>query len=199
MSAWVRRHDFANLFCLPIISIMDILYILFSDGDDLFFWVLYITFFAYLILDIIWILVKPNSVGSPVFVLIHHLICAIAWPLQLLEPKFSYWISLALLVEINTFFITARRYYHKYIILDIFFWITWILFRLIMYPYIIYNFISIYQNYSILKETNINVALIPLFVFIFLTCLNFKWTFDLIKKTCLQKYKSDNIHQKHYL
>ena len=77
-------------------------------------------------------------------------------------------------VEINTWFIIARRRWNHPLICSIFFYITWFGIRLILYPYLLLKFYQEYMDFSEKIGTYYNIiAVAPIFQVSFLfTLLN---------------------------
>lgn len=209
---WLPRHDFFNLMMLPLIVVVNSVYIYcaqkhttmstfcpFADwGGNIPYYVSFTIFFLYIVLDTCFILSKPLCVKSANVILAHHIVTLIAWCCPLLDSRLRMWCTVSLMVEVNTTFLTARRFFKfavgslKYYILEFCFFSTWIIFRLIMYPALVYFFFQILlEEYKVLyfnpTRTNANNSSL-LFTFIyllllFLTGLNCKWSYDLFKAT----------------
>jgi len=117
----------------------------------LFFW----STVAYFVSDLLWVCVIPKCVKSPSTIIQHHLavLLYVIIPYQL--PKLRFLMGVCMSVELNTWFLIARRVFNKqgfspwtldipYFIsvrvklISIFFYITWITIRCIVYPYVLY-------------------------------------------------------------
>jgi len=100
-------------------------------------------------------------------------------------------------VEINTWFLIARRVFNKqgfspWVIglppvfsirvklISIFFYLTWISIRCILYPYMLIEVAQAWQDYSVTVGTKLNVLAIALPLQVVFCLLNIKWTYDLI-------------------
>lgn len=193
--AWANKHDEYNLLSLPIICSCNILFISLPDLTFLY-WFQYVSFLIYIICDTMWIALLPQSVGSPKVILFHHFICLFGWSIQIVEPAFARWISIALLVEISTFFIILRRYMKNpgYVV-NALYWITWVVFRIIMYPLLVIVFYKEYRRYTekVMDGVCLNIGLLTLILLTFLTYLNIKWTLTLLSKTFFR----DQYHKWH--
>ena len=111
-------------------------------------------------------------------------------------------------VEINTWFIIARRRWNHPLACSFFFYLTWFGIRLILYPILVIQIYKEWKDYSAKTGTHLNIiAIAPIFqvrsglrhivvdhIFNFfklfltylfqqvlLVCLNVKWTIDLFK------------------
>jgi hypothetical protein len=178
-----RLHDVFNLATLPLICGANILYLIL--GFDNLLEMQFYLFTLYLLSDTIWVLILPQSVASPSTITQHHLVVLLGWVIpHYTDPSLSRWCSLGLLVEINTFFLIGRRFFKRTVIMQIFFYATWIILRMIIFPIILYSFII---EYIEVTEKNpqgpwLNTRFFVLFVMMFLNILNFSWTWDLIFK-----------------
>ncbi len=203
-------HDFFNLiFLLPIIVLnvmnwnWDMLLLNLGkkksiadawtgEWFDLFFW----TTVAYFAADLIWVLLVPKCVKSPMVIIQHHIVTM----LYLLVPYFrleNRWcMGACLSVEINTWFLIARRVFNKqgfppWIIdlsfvsirlklISVCFYLTWFSIRVILYPLILVYLVKVYMKESIRRGKYLNIDLIPPILQSVFCILNLKWTMDLI-------------------
>lgn len=100
-------------------------------------------------------------------------------------------------VEINTWFLIARRVFNKqgfspWVIglppfvsirvklISIFFYLTWISIRCILYPYLLLEVFQLWQEQTKKVGTKLNVVAIALPLQVIFCLLNIKWTYDLI-------------------
>jgi len=144
---------------------------------------IYWMFTLYMIVDIVWLLVLPQTVASPRTIVVHHLFALMGVYSGVLEQQFSWWCSLGLLVEINTVFLLLRRYYGEtYKILNFLFWTTWVLIRNIIYPISTTAFVFEYLEYSRAHKTYLNSGLQVLLTMLLLNILFCKWTFDMLMR-----------------
>ena len=188
---WHDLHDAFNLIVLPFVCGSNILYL--TSMEESLLWIQFYLFTAYLIVDTVWVVLRPRSVASPPTIIVHHIVCVIGWITpHMTDPSLALWTSLGLTVEINTFFLIARRYWGRTMLIQILFYSTWIGLRVILFPVVLYLFIFKYLNYSnhLPTPTFFNTGLFILFIMVFLNGLNFKWTWDLFFKS--QKQKSSH-------
>lgn len=181
---WHRTHDAFNLISLPLICSVNGLYIIL--GGDALLWLQFSLFSLYLLADSIWVVIRPQSVASPSTIIFHHVVCIIGWIVpHVCDPSLSKWTSIGIVVEINTFLMIARRYYGRTIFLQVLFYTSWVLLRLILFPTVLYLFIFKYIEYSINDSQNnyFNTGLFVLLTMIFLNVLNLKWSWDLFLKS----------------
>lgn len=118
---------------------------------ELFFW----TTVAYFLVDLIWVCVIPKCVKSPSTIIQHHIAVFVYLIIPYMYPNFRFLMGICMSVELNTWFLIARRVFNKggnspwqfdipYVIsvrvklISIFFYITWISIRCVLYPYVWY-------------------------------------------------------------
>ncbi len=200
---WYKQHDLFNLIVLPFILFVNIRYLVLEDGHLLkpyCYWDQFVVFFLYILIDTIWLIYKPRSVPSPKVIIAHHSICLIGWSLPAFYSRlYAEWISYGVLVELNTWFLIARRNYKSISLFSYAFYITWIVLRLFMFPFHLIHFTySLYQRYApvllsrqplLLDDPVISSKISPqelLYVDIFLwlailalNSLNLKWTIEM--------------------
>lgn len=88
-----------------------------------------------------------------------------------------------MLVEINTWLLIARRNLERSnLVVEILFYSTWVIFRLILYPFLVWRF---YQEWLVaVRETG--QVLTPLIfapmLQVFLMALNLQWTYEMVSK-----------------
>mmetsp|Transcript_11522 Transcript_11522/g.29993 ORF Transcript_11522/g.29993 Transcript_11522/m.29993 type:complete len:129 (+) Transcript_11522:498-884(+) len=88
--------------------------------------------------------------------------------------------ALCLLVEVNTFFLILRRLWHVPPV-SICFYLTWIGIRLVLYPYLIWEFALLYADKVRQGQWLHPFFFCPAFQTM-LTLLNVKWTIDLVQR-----------------
>eukprot|EP01040_Poterioochromonas_malhamensis_P001084 gene1084-1149_t len=175
---WHSRHDIFNLLVLPLVIGANCLY-LFESYD--WYWIQFWSFFLYILVDTLWLIIKPRSVVSPCAIIAHHIVCIIGWVLPALYDQiYADWVSYGLLVEVNTWFLIARRTWKDVAFFGFCFYLCWFTLRLIMYPVILYRFSKlIYEKgFSEVHYT----AFIQWVFMVALTSLNYKWTLDMVIK-----------------
>jgi hypothetical protein len=119
-------------------------------------------------------------------IIIHHLITLLYLSIPFFIPQFHWHTGVLLLVEINTLFLTIRRHLFNntlvYKIINALFYISWILFRLVIFPLFVFFITSEYFRYSIEVNTYINIFVIAPILQVMLTSLGFFWTYKLFFK-----------------
>jgi len=152
---------------------------------------------AYFLIDLIWVLVVPKCVKSPATIVQHHVATMIYLLIPFYHQDFQWCMGACMIVEVNTWFLIARRVFNRqgfppWCIIDlgsfasirvklisVFFYVTWIGIRCILYPYL---FPLIYDKYIFHSEQrgtyyNMVAMCVPLHAAFCL--LNLKWTYDL--------------------
>lgn len=156
-------------------------------GYENIFYVLFYVFNSYLLVDVIWILLRPTAVmSSPSSLIVHHVVTFLLTLTPFLVPQFQFHLGTCLLVEMNTIFLTLRRLAVRgtisHRLFDIMFYITWVVLRLIMFPVLFVFYSFEYLRYCTEVGTRINVALFAPILLLALTVMSYKWTVDLLSK-----------------
>ena len=167
-----------------------------------FFW----TTVAYFLVDMIWVSVIPRCVKSPSTIITHHIAVFVYLSIPYLYPQCRFLMGVCMSVELNTWFLIARRVFNKqgtppwkfdipYLIsvrvklISIFFYTTWISIRCIVYPYVLYVLafkLLPHKDYADIKYTLIAAILLQS-VFCW---LNAKWSFQLLNSKLRQWKKN---------
>ena len=188
-------HDFFNLGALFLLVIVNLANWTISNYQFVwtgaYFEFLKESFLLYFLIDTTWIYLYPRSVKSPQMIYIHHGISMVG--LLLISNQISKLVSSLLFIEINTWLLICRRLFnngyledYKYLntlgkvvntdikIVSVLFYISWIYYRLIVMPRILYSMIiNTFQSQS---YTNISVCLVQGI----LTLMGIKWSKDLL-------------------
>ena len=203
----LKYHDNFNIVMLLLIIVFILIYLLQTtelskfgivradSGEENELTFTYIILFSfYFIVDIIWVVIEPNSVkASPLSIIIHHIIALFILPFFVISTFRSY-LVVGSLSEINTLFLILRRNTVKgsfsYNLCHYLFLITWFIFRIIMFPAITYFLFLEYTNYSSEINYFCNIRILPPLLTGALTLMSFYWTYDMIAK--LNKEKKVN-------
>ena len=194
-----KRHDAFNLLALPVICLLNVIYLTAATkwsniGTDRLgienqdsAQVLLTAFTLYLIVDLIWVMLFPDCVArDPASIIVHHLVCLIGMTIPWTERQFTWHLAVNCLVEINTFFLTLRRNVDVastlYRISNTLFYITWVVFRLFMFPCMVVFVWLEYLRYSEATGTTINMLAFACVGQAFITAMSFNWTIDLLVK-----------------
>jgi len=203
-------HDFFNLIILVPIIVLNILNwnweklmnCNLQDGFPThawhgdFFHAFFLVTTLYFIADLIWILVCPRCVKSPLVIVQHHVatLLYISIPYHFQQVRWA--MGVCMMVEINTWFLIARRMFNHqgfppwkidlpYVVsirvklISICFYISWIVIRVIVYPVIMLPYWRMYRDKSVMWG-QFNVMTLCLVMHTLFCVLNLKWTSDLI-------------------
>ena len=190
-----RRHDLFNLTGLPVVCAANLYFLSTGSGERIQF----ILFFIYMMVDSFWVWTVPESVASASTILIHHVVVSAVWliPFYLRNASLVRYSSYGPLVEINTFFLIARRNFKDSVLLQFMFFASWIVLRVLFYPYILIHFVA----FIAIDNEHMNVAREPLYVvtaiailgtMLLLNTMNAKWSYDLFRKTFSRSPKDNN-------
>lgn len=152
---------------------------------------------GYFLIDLTWLLVVPNCVRSPSTIIQHHVATLVYLMVPYTKPHVQWCMGACMAVEINTWFLIARRVFNKqgfspWVIglpplfsirvklISIFFYLTWISVRCILYPYLLMEFTDQWQEHSRKVGTKLNLLAIALPLQVIFCLMNIKWTYDLI-------------------
>lgn len=152
-------------------------------------------FSLYLVVDTLWVAVLPSCIPSkPIEIIGHHCVTLLYVYFPWYYREFGVPCACDCLVEINTLCIVLRRNVPEGGILKKFFEIgfllTWVFFRLVLFPYVLYSTFSQYLSYSAAVGSFRNVMVMgPVFQGV-LTIMGLYWTALLVansKKRAKQK------------
>lgn len=198
----LRNHDLFNVIFLVIIIALDIFYLyqttdfvklaegrvsLEEQSESRLFQLFFAVFSFYLLVDCVWVILIPSCVASdPKAIILHHVATAFAILVPFFLPRFGWHMGACLIVEVNTLCLTIRRNVTKdellYHILNISFYVTWVILRLLMFPVLTALFALEYYWYSELTSNYFNIVVFAPTFQSLLTLMSYKWTYDLISK-----------------
>ena len=182
-----------------------------GEWFDLFFLVTAL-YFAF---DLAWIIMIPNCVRSAATIIQHHVATLLYIMIPYNCPDLRWCMGACMIVEINTWFLIARRVFNKqgfppWIIdlsfvsirvklISVFFYITWVVTRCIIYPYLLPLFYKSWMDHSKQMGTLWNVVALAVPLHACFCLLNLKWSYDLLmskirfwtRKSKHQVYKID--------
>ena len=141
-------------------------------------------FNTYMIVDTLWVCLHPGCVVSPKIIILHHIVALIGWQSVSFWSGWEFYLSSALCVEVNTFFLIAKRLPHFQSwssVLNTVDNITWVITRLILFPIVSYNAFYVYLYLSEIKYgTFWHHGLTNAATGVLLVLLYLKWTGDKI-------------------
>ncbi len=105
--AWdpVQVHDVFNLFIIGLLNVENIYYLATGSGFTAF----YTSSMVYFLLDTVFVGLYPQSVKSPLVILVHHMITALYILIPYNYPQYHWCMSYCMLVEVNTWLLIAKR------------------------------------------------------------------------------------------
>lgn len=195
----VKHHDVFNLIVLPVICGIDISYLCMATGWSNFgtgklglehrylSYILLGSFSIYLVVDLIWVTLIPKSVvRNPVAIIGHHLMCLLLLLIPWIDIQLSWYMAANVLVEVNTVLFTLRRNLQmrsfSHHIVNILFYVTWVLLRLVMFPSLVVLLFSEYLRYSRIHDSVCYLYFAAFLGQILITSLSLWWTFEMLCK-----------------
>lgn len=214
-------HDIFNLVALLPICLLNLMCWnwgklpgLFSGAETIpsmwtgtFFAPFFFTTLVYFLADVIWVIVVPKCVASPSIIIGHHCATLIYLLVPYLNPEYQWLMGACLSVEVNTWFLIARRVFNrdgkqpftfqadtpggpvqiKFISLN--FYVTWVFIRLVLYPVLYFVICAEYGRRVIEKNSYFNAIMpAPILQAVFVG-LNLLWSKDLLMSKIRAKPK----------
>lgn len=181
-----------------------------DSWTGLYFNEFFLTCMAYFVIDLLWVVIIPRSVKSPMVIIKHHVATILYLQIPYFVPSTRFLFGVLMSVEINTWCLIARRVFNKQgfppwtinlpfmsmvsiriKLISICFYITWISIRCLLYPYVLLVFYKMatakggnYLNEKERMALAIGVCLHAVFCY-----LNACWTIDLIYQK-IRQWKS---------
>merc|ERR1719330_2276917 len=126
------------------------------------------------------------------------------------QPKFAWLMGCCMTVEVNTWFLIARRAFNKLgekpfsagvslrtslrlAIVSVSFYVSWFAIRIFFYPYLFVAIVQAWYQYWGETGTPLNFLLVCPFIQGVLICMNFKWTVDLIRSKLKGRCKAKGL------
>mmetsp|Transcript_64260 Transcript_64260/g.147960 ORF Transcript_64260/g.147960 Transcript_64260/m.147960 type:complete len:279 (+) Transcript_64260:49-885(+) len=190
-------HDAGNLVALPIVLIFDFVFYMYPSTTTFYaFWFSVLTYFVG---DLLWVILIPDSVKSPPVIIVHHISGILYLSVFWYYDSVWHMMALGMTVEINTWFLIARRYWRRSSVLfSVCFYISWAINRVGVFTVgfvisLTYYLEEAFHHLDSNKDGAVTrmelirlenwfclMLLAPIFQGIF-TLLNWKWTVDLIR------------------
>lgn len=160
---------------------------------EFFFWLTVM----YFVTDALWVTIVPNCVRSPGVILKHHAATLVYMTIPFFYEEYSWLMGACMSVEVNTWFLIARRLFNKQgvvpftftaampggtvevKIISIFFYLTWIVIRLLIYPVLLFITWNAYMERWLRVGSPFNAITVAPLLQLVLVCFNVKWSFDL--------------------
>jgi TLC domain len=210
---WARdSHDFFNLVVLVPVVVLNVMNwnwekLMYGTGakqafsiqrawtGEWFYWFFAVTL-LYFLTDLVWIVSVPTCVKSPATIIQHHVATMLYILIPYFQPDYQWCMGACMIVEVNTWFLIARRVFNKQgfppwilnlsivsirvKLISIFFYLTWILIRCCLYPYLLVEFTNAWLEHSQRVGTKWNVILLSVPLHAAFCLLNLRWTHDLL-------------------
>lgn len=156
------------------------------------------TTFAYFVIDALWMVLLPMCVRSPDVIIKHHIATLAYIFIPYNHPRFAWFMGANMIVEVNTWFLIARRSFNKngdkmfsqgvpltkslrLLAVSSCFYVSWFVIRLGLYPLLLVLMVQAWWDYSSEVGSYLNIiGVTPVMQCIFIF-LNVKWTIDLIR------------------
>jgi hypothetical protein len=207
---WARdSHDFFNLVVLVPLVVLNVMNwnwdMLFNMPKNKFvtdawtgeWWdMFFLVTVLYFTTDLAWVVFLPSCVRSPSTIIQHHLVTMVYIAIPYFVPQVRPFMGCCLSVEINTWFLIARRVFNKqgfppWVIdfsffsvrvklISVLFYVTWIGFRCILYPYLLIPFYNAWLEHTVRVGTPYNIVFLVIPLHAFFCLLNLKWSYDLL-------------------
>ena len=153
---------------------------------------------AYFLLDLLWIQLLPHCVKSPGIIRSHHVAVLLFLWLPYQHPPVRYCMGACMAVELNTWFLIARRVFNKQgfppwtvlevssfwslriKVISVAFYVTWIGIRCCLYPALLWPFYRHWRDLTRQTGTPWNILWPSVPLHAAFCLLNLKWTYELI-------------------
>lgn len=151
MKLAAQLHDQVNLVLLPALGVAAIAGLA-GVVDP---WAVTIFLTTYIVADLVWIAIEPTCLPSlPKVIMAHHVVTLVLLSFPLRYPEFGLYTCLDGLAEVNTYFLIARRQYKQWAtVCDVLYWATFVPFRIVLYPALLWPFWQSLQTHSALNKT----------------------------------------------
>ncbi len=141
-----------------------------------------------------WIALRPKcTMASSTSVIVHHVVTLLVMSTPWIHTQFGWHLAVNILAEINTWFLTLRRNVQcdtlLHSLLQVGFYATWILIRLLLYPVLIFFYWTEFLRFSQYTNSYINALLLSFVMHIVVTIMSLHWTWEMISKM-MRKSKS---------
>lgn len=195
----VRSHDIFNIVALAIIGPLDLYYLyhatefdklttpaLGKEHEPLAQLTMYF-FFSYLLLDILWIIVRPSCVqANPVVIILHHVCTLLLVLIPILDTRYCWHGMIDLVSEVNTLCLTIRRQLPKntwaYAAANVAFYFTWFVSRVLLFPALAALFCYEYHFLSLQNGSYLNWRILGPVLQTALVIFSYYWTYLMLFK-----------------
>lgn len=202
------RHDLANIVALPVIVAAAIVQLL--SANEMAFKLLFWMVLAYFFIDFAWVIWIPSCVKSTYTIKMHHTAALLYLVVPYVYPEYGHFLGKCMLLEANTWFLIARRYFGRIRWHSVGFYVTWITIRLGLFTYLFYEACHVYYERVVVqldsdKNGTLSVGellFLPKYVHLTMLApmlqalfcgLNYKWTYDLVNQKMKSKGPSSGL------
>jgi hypothetical protein len=151
---------------------------------------------VYFVIDLVWILVLPQSVRSPATIIQHHIATLVYILIPHYYQEMRWCMGACMTVEFNTWFLIARRVFNKQgfppwilrlsfvsirvKVISILFYATWISIRCILYPYLLPLFYQTWMTHAQQVGSYFTLMVLAVPLHSIFCLLNLKWSYELL-------------------
>ena len=197
----VLYHDLVNIIVLSVVFTLSVIYLLkytewnnilttniLGQSGSYLFTLIYSIFSSYMVFDTLLIYFYPYCVATkePNIIILHHIIVLLLIIMPLLDNRYQWHMIASLLVESNTVLLACRRNCVRNTILHtlitILFYISWVLFRLLYFPLLLFLYTHEWYIRSIHVGTSLNFLGFAPVLMAVLTMLSCMWTYEMVAK-----------------
>ena len=193
-------HDMINIAFFVVINSMNVVifmnytdFLSFSPISDFkslnpIIQALYLILSTYTVFDTILVLLFPYCIQAtnPMSIIYHHIATGGLIYISQIDTRYSWYMSLTLLLEINTLFLTVKRNIPResiaYALCNFMFYFSWLCLRVFLLPYLTYLFSYEYYLYCQKHNNYINIILVAPILIVLLTLLSYYWTYQMLNK-----------------
>eukprot|EP01039_Chlorochromonas_danica_P007478 gene7478-8269_t len=202
----VKRHDLFNIFFLVVVVFLVVRYLTIATDWSLLgtshigenyqkeYWIIQYAFFLYVLIDALWIYLIPTcTMQPPSLILIHHAITLVVASTPFFIPQFSWHLAIGMTAEFTTIFLAMKRMLPRgswpYFLSNLFFYLSWILVRVIVYPTMSVFITYEYVRYSESIGSYVNFVIPAWTAQVMLTALSLYWTVNMLNMVFKGKEK----------
>ena len=176
-------HNIFNIVYIGIIAAMSTYsWFLNLEGEKLY--LLSVTCLLYYFVDTAFIAIRPDSVNSPKTILLHHILSFSLALGAYMAPDYRSLCVQYILIDVNTWFLVVRQTLkERYLAIEVPFYTTWVLIRLVHYPYLMLKVAVRFPESFVWKGMTV--------ITLFLNMMNLKWSIALFRRVLSSKTDKD--------
>eukprot|EP00450_Noctiluca_scintillans_P007938 CAMPEP_0194486478 /NCGR_PEP_ID=MMETSP0253-20130528/7110_1 /TAXON_ID=2966 /ORGANISM="Noctiluca scintillans" /LENGTH=352 /DNA_ID=CAMNT_0039326569 /DNA_START=43 /DNA_END=1101 /DNA_ORIENTATION=- len=157
------------------------------------------TSMSYFICDLTFVVSLPTSVKSPEVIIAHHIATMCYLIIPKFYPQYMWIMGACMLVEVNTWFLIARRVFNKtgekpfsvgvgmvkslrISVVSTCFYFSWVFVRIVLNGFVLLEILSIYRvEVEVTHVLPVDICILSPLVQTILIVMNTKWTIDLAR------------------